>query len=115
MKAVTGHGMAVSVERGPRNQLHSCRCRRHSRHKNLSIIRTGNGSCSPNVISKLHLLFIIAIDPLLRWLYSGKRQHALGATQGALKVPVAAYADELVADPLSQRPCSIIPENPAVL
>ena len=42
-------------------------------------------------------LFINAIDPLLRWLYSGGRGYALGATQGTLKVPVASYADDLLA------------------
>ena len=43
------------------------------------------------------LLFIIAIDPLLRWLYLGGRGYALGGTQGSLKVPVASYADDLLA------------------
>ena len=43
------------------------------------------------------LLFIIALDPLLRWLSSGGRGYGLGCTGGTVKIASAAYADDLLA------------------
>ena len=43
------------------------------------------------------LLFILAIEPLMRWLHAGGRCYALGCTGRELKVAAAAYADDLLA------------------
>ena len=41
------------------------------------------------------MLFIIAIEPLARWLHSGGRGYALGSSKSNLKVACNAYADDL--------------------
>ena len=43
------------------------------------------------------LLFILAVEPLMRWLHAGGRGYALGCTGRELKVAAAAYADDLLA------------------
>ena len=43
------------------------------------------------------LLFILAIEPLMRWLHVGGRGYSFGCTDGKLRVATAAYADDLLA------------------
>ena len=56
-------------------------------------IRIGRGTLQGDGLSSL--LFIIAVEPLARWLHSGGRGYALGSSKTRLKAACNAYADDI--------------------